>query len=274
MLFEGTSARKHEINKELPHLVMTNHSKLRKPCQQNSITALFQQMGPIITFLHHTEAVLHAFFCISSENFGRFSNGSGILENSQNREPNRSQNWRTGTGLNRTFGSVPLVPVLCISSELNFGNTTTLNERLDFLRKASDIVIFALVDSISELWTCLPQDYLRELGALDHTICLRSSLVCWAISQGRMVPREMQLRSILADQQGWDSSISAGTGSGKTLPITLCTLLDDPAKKRLPSLYLLSSNYKKAKQMSSQHVLAFMLLLSMNTCPGTPLGGL
>jgi len=132
MLFEGTSARKHEIDKELPHLVMTNHSKLRKPCQQNFITALFRQMGPIITFLHHTEAVLHAFFCISSENVGRFSNGSGILENSQNREPNRSQNWRTGTGLNRTFGSVPSVPVLCISSELNFGNTTFINFNMGF----------------------------------------------------------------------------------------------------------------------------------------------
>ena len=33
MLFEGTSARKHEIDKALPYLAMTNHSKLRKPCQ-------------------------------------------------------------------------------------------------------------------------------------------------------------------------------------------------------------------------------------------------
>jgi len=48
-----------------------------------------------------------------------------------------------------------------------------------------------------------------------------------------MVPREMQLRSILADQRGRDSLISAGTGSGKTLPIALCTLLDDPAKKKV-----------------------------------------
>ena len=32
MLFEGTSARKHEIDKELSYLAMTNHSKLRKPC--------------------------------------------------------------------------------------------------------------------------------------------------------------------------------------------------------------------------------------------------
>jgi hypothetical protein len=46
----------------------------------------------------------------------------------------------------------------------------TLKERSDFLRKAFDTDIFALVDSISELWTlwtCLPQDYLREPGALN-----------------------------------------------------------------------------------------------------------
>jgi hypothetical protein len=33
----------------------------------------------------------------------------------------------------------------------------TLNERLDFLRKGSDTDILALVDSVSELRTCLPQ---------------------------------------------------------------------------------------------------------------------
>jgi hypothetical protein len=81
-------------------------------------------MGPIITVLHHIQAVLHACFCISSDNFDWFSNGLGILENSQNQEPNRGQNWRTGTGLNRTFSSVLSVLVLCISSGLNFGNTT------------------------------------------------------------------------------------------------------------------------------------------------------
>ena len=109
----------------------------------------------------------------------------------------------------------------------------TLHERLDFLRKASETVISTLVDSIPELRTCLPQDYIRGLGPSDRTICLRSSLVCWAVTQGRIVPREMQFRSILADQRGRDSLISAGTGSGKTLPIALCTLLDDPAKKNV-----------------------------------------
>jgi len=33
MLFEGTSARKHEIDKELPYSAMTNYLKLRKSSQ-------------------------------------------------------------------------------------------------------------------------------------------------------------------------------------------------------------------------------------------------
>ena len=109
----------------------------------------------------------------------------------------------------------------------------TLHERLDFLRKASAMILSVLVNSILELWTCLPQEYLWELGESDRTICLRGSLMCWAVTQGTIVPREMQLRSILADQQGRDSLISASTGSGKTLPIAICTLLDDPARNKI-----------------------------------------
>jgi len=39
----------------------------------------------------------------------------------------------------------------------------------------------------------------------------------------------MQLRTVLSDYQKRDCLIAAGTGSGKTLPIALCILLDDPA---------------------------------------------
>jgi superfamily II DNA helicase RecQ len=40
----------------------------------------------------------------------------------------------------------------------------------------------------------------------------------------------MQLKAILSDSQGKDTLVSMGTGSGKTLPITLNVLLDDPDK--------------------------------------------
>ncbi|KJA24296.1 hypothetical protein HYPSUDRAFT_136436 [Hypholoma sublateritium FD-334 SS-4] len=43
----------------------------------------------------------------------------------------------------------------------------------------------------------------------------------------------MQLRSILADQLKKDSLVSAGTGSGKTLPIAINILLDDPSKNKV-----------------------------------------
>ena len=108
ILFDGPSARKREIDKKLPYLVMTNHSKPRKSGQYNSITAFFRQTGPIITFLHLIQGILHSFLCISSENFDWFSNGSGNLENSQNRELNRGQKLenRNRTEPNFRFGSV------------------------------------------------------------------------------------------------------------------------------------------------------------------------
>ncbi|KAF8273935.1 hypothetical protein EI94DRAFT_1563327 [Lactarius quietus] len=40
----------------------------------------------------------------------------------------------------------------------------------------------------------------------------------------------MQLNAILSNYHGKDTLVSAGTGSGKTLPIALNVLLDDPDK--------------------------------------------
>jgi replicative superfamily II helicase len=48
-----------------------------------------------------------------------------------------------------------------------------------------------------------------------------------------MVPREMQLRVVLADVHSKDALVAAGTGSGKTLPIALCILLNDPKSNYL-----------------------------------------
>ena len=76
----------------------------------------------------------------------------------------------------------------------------------------------------------LPLDYLHQLVDDDRTTAYRVSCLAWAVTGGTQVPRELQLRSCLATHNNQDSLICAGTGSGKTLPITLNLLLDNPAK--------------------------------------------
>ena len=77
----------------------------------------------------------------------------------------------------------------------------------------------------------LPTDFLNGLTEEDMATCLLATLICWFVIGGTQVPRAMQLRAVLSDRHGKDSLIAAGTGSGKTLPIALNILLDDPAKK-------------------------------------------
>ena len=110
--------------------------------------------------------------------------------------------------------------------------TTEYNETLHLLRNCSPAEISRLVA------TEIPQDrlpltYLNSLSEEDRTVCLRVTLICWVISKSTMVPREMQLRVVLADAHAKDALIAAGTGSDKTLPIALCILLDDPTANYL-----------------------------------------
>ena len=74
----------------------------------------------------------------------------------------------------------------------------------------------------------LPLAFLDGLNDFDRTICQRAILLCYVITQKEQIPREMQLRAVLADKQGLDCLISAGTGSGKTLPTALKIMLDNP----------------------------------------------
>lgn len=109
----------------------------------------------------------------------------------------------------------------------------TREERLSFLRTCSAKDILNLRVTIHELHKRLPEDYLFNLTTSERIICLRAALICWSVTEGKQVPREMQFRAILADQLGHDSLVSAGTGSGKTLPIAINILLDDPAKRKI-----------------------------------------
>ncbi|KAH9029568.1 P-loop containing nucleoside triphosphate hydrolase protein [Lactarius hengduanensis] len=77
----------------------------------------------------------------------------------------------------------------------------------------------------------LPVAFLDGLAEEDKILCYRVALMCYCVTNSMQIPREMQLRVVLADQHKKDALVSAGTGSGKTLPIVLNTLLDAPEKK-------------------------------------------
>ena len=78
----------------------------------------------------------------------------------------------------------------------------------------------------------LPEEYLRSLDYGDRVLCIRACLICWSIPC-RQIPQEMQLRAVLADQHRHDSLVSAGTGSGKTLPIALNIVFDNPSDHKI-----------------------------------------
>ena len=106
--------------------------------------------------------------------------------------------------------------------------TPTLDQRLQVLRNLSSRNISDLASQkIPE--DKVPVTYLAGLNEKEHILCLRASLICLKVTDGAQIPREMQLRAVVADQNGGDSLTSAGTGSGKTLPIALNFLLDDPS---------------------------------------------
>ena len=63
-------------------------------------------------------------------------------------------------------------------------------------------------DLISELGLLikLPTTSLDSLDDKDCVICLRATLPCYYATDGTKIPREMQLRVVLADQHGKDLS--------------------------------------------------------------------
>lgn len=108
------------------------------------------------------------------------------------------------------------------------GSIPNINEWVQHFRTCSPGEISQLI-SMEIPQDRLPIQYLESLSEEDRTVCFRASMICWAVTGRAMVPREMQLRTVLADFHGRDALIAAGTGSGKTLPIALCILLDNPA---------------------------------------------
>ena len=113
---------------------------------------------------------------------------------------------------------------------LNHASAPTLHvdEQLDYFRNCSPGDFSDLVNAVIPE-DRLPLQYLESLSNEDRTICYRAAMICWAVTKTTIVPREMQFRVVLSDFRRRDCLIAAGIGSGKTLPIALCILLDNPA---------------------------------------------
>jgi hypothetical protein len=98
---------------------------------------------------------------------------------------------------------------------------------VSFLRPCSpdDLEQHIALDFFSEL---LPALFISGLNNNDWIICWHASLISWTVV--KQVPREMQLRVVIADQHLKDSLTISGTGTGKTLLMALNMLLDDPSQ--------------------------------------------
>ena len=115
-----------------------------------------------------------------------------------------------------------------------------LEEQLSFLQTSHLDILKEQLASLDLNARLVPTQFLETLNEKDKTTCYRATLLCYTVC--KQVPREMQLRTLLADVKGKDCLVSAGTGSGKTLPIALKTLLDDPTKNLIT---LTLSPYKR-----------------------------
>ena len=105
----------------------------------------------------------------------------------------------------------------------------TLAERLNYFHTCNFLQVLDVLNEIF-LLEVLPTAYLDGLdNEPDRILCLRACLISWAISSGKKIPMEMQLKTVLACWKKSDTLVLARTGSGKTLPMALTILLDNPA---------------------------------------------
>ena len=105
----------------------------------------------------------------------------------------------------------------------------TLSQWLGFVRTCSDDELYDLIYGFG-LHGRMPGGFMGTLDKDDFNFCYRAAVICYGVTGSIQVPREMQLKAVLSDYHGKDTLVSAGTGSGKTLPIALNVLLDDPDK--------------------------------------------
>ena len=122
-----------------------------------------------------------------------------------------------------------IVLSVCFHALLTMDTPPTLLDILENIRTCSVSNFDMLVSDLSlDSDARIPLAFLSGLNDNDRTICWHAILLCYMITWKEQIPREMQLQAVLAHKHGLNCLISAGTGSGKTLPTALKIMLDNP----------------------------------------------
>ena len=80
---------------------------------------------------------------------------------------------------------------------MSTATVSTLFDHLETLRTCSISHLRDLVDTLGQdLNSRLPKDFLDSLNEQDTNICYQAILICWAVTGGMQVPREMQLKAV------------------------------------------------------------------------------
>jgi len=111
----------------------------------------------------------------------------------------------------------------------------TLDNRLRTIRECSIETLESILSNLS-LTNRLPAAYLSQLDEVDLTICFRATLLCYFVTLGTQVPREMQLKAIVADQKGEDSLIAAVVSKPGDGAHEVVRYLDDDIQSLLQTL--------------------------------------
>ena len=122
-------------------------------------------------------------------------------------------------------------------------------DALKLLLTTSFDFLLELAAKIPDFMAKVPHTFIEGLGNVERELSYRAMLVCWAASA--KVPREMKLRVILASFRKKRILVSSGTGSGKTLPMAVMMLMDDPGRQ------LISFTLSPLKRLQSTQLVEF-----------------
>src|ERR1700683_2215807 len=83
----------------------------------------------------------------------------------------------------------------------------------------------AMVGELVPLKLMPSANFIHALSPNERTDVLRACLIVFVLSKSTMVPRQLQLQAALVEQAGFDSTLISGTGSRKTLTMTIPHIL-------------------------------------------------